>query len=133
MQPTKLEKGFIISTPLRDVVCVDYMYKDLRVNMEGLNIEVNLMPIKLYDLDLILQMGSLSEHKAQMDCFAKTVILQGINGRRIIFTGEKKFLPNYVVSDMNAKKMLRNECSTYLTYVKDVEQGGMEINNLLIV
>lgn len=133
MQPTKLEKGFIISTPLRDVVCVDYMYKDLRVNMEGLNIEVNLMPIKLYDLDLILQMGSLSEHKAQMDCFAKTVILQGINGRRIIFTGEKKFLPNYVVSYMNAKKMLRNECSTYLTYVKDVEQDGMEINNLLIV
>ena len=133
MQPTKLEKGFIISTPLRDVVCVDYMYKDLRVNMEGLNIEVNLMPIELYDLDLILQMGSLSEHKAQMDCFAKIVILQGINGRRIIFIGEKKFLPNYVVSDMNAKKMLRNECSTYLTYVKDVEQDGMEINNLLIV
>lgn len=133
MQPTKLEKGFIISTPLKDVVCVDYMYKDLRVNMEGLNIEVNLMPIELYDLDLILQMGSLSEQKAQMDCFAKTVILQGINGRRIIFTGEKNFLPNYVVSDMNAKKMLRNECSTYLTYVKDVEQGGMEINNLLIV
>jgi hypothetical protein len=133
VQPTKLEKGFIISTPLKDVVCVDYMYKDLRVNMEGLNIEVNLMPIELYDLDLILQMGSLSEQKAQMDCFAKTVILQGINGRRIIFTGEKNFLPNYVVSDMNAKKMLRNECSTYLTYVKDVEQGGMEINNLLIV
>jgi hypothetical protein len=102
------------------------MYKDLRVNMEGLNIEVNLMSIELYDLDL-------SEHKAQMDCFAKTVILQGINGRRIIFTGEKKFLPNYVVSYMNAKKMLRNECSTYLTYVKDVEQDGMEINNLLIV
>lgn len=59
VQPTKLEKGFIIITPLRDVVCVDYMYKDLRVN-----IEVNLMPTKLYDLDLILQMGSLSEHKA---------------------------------------------------------------------
>lgn len=64
MQPTKLEKGFIIITPLRDFVCVDYMYKDLRVNIEGLNIEVNLMPTKLYDLDLILQMGSLSEHKA---------------------------------------------------------------------
>jgi len=47
--------------------------------------------------------------------------------------GENNFLPNYVVSDMNAKKLLRNECSTYLTYMKDVEQGGMEINNLLII
>jgi hypothetical protein len=48
------------------------------------------MPLKLYDFDLILSMDWLSQHKAQVDCFTKTVIIQGISDKRVVFKGERK-------------------------------------------
>jgi len=70
VKPIKLDKGFIINTPLRDVVCVHYMYKGVMVKIKGLDVDVNLMPLEFHDFDLILGMDWLSEHKAQIDSFA---------------------------------------------------------------
>lgn len=62
-------------------MCVGYIYKGFRVNIGGLNLKVNVMYLKLHEFDLILRMNWMSDHKAQMDCFAKLVTLQGINGK----------------------------------------------------
>jgi hypothetical protein len=70
VKPIKLDKGFIINTPLRDVVCVHYMYKGVMVKIKGLDVDVNLTPLEFHDFDLILGMDWLSEHKAQIDSFA---------------------------------------------------------------
>jgi hypothetical protein len=56
-------------------VCVGYIYKGFRVNIGGLNLKVNVMYLKLHEFDLILRMNWMSDHKAQMDCFAKLVTL----------------------------------------------------------
>ena len=48
------------------------------------------MPLELYDFDLILGMDWLSKHKAQVDCFTKTVIIQGIGDKtreRVVLLG----------------------------------------------
>jgi hypothetical protein len=88
VKPIKLDKWFIINTPLRDVVCVHYMYKGVMVKIKGLDVDVNLTPLEFHDFDLILGMDWLSEHKAQIDSFAKTVTIQGIDDKRKIFNGE---------------------------------------------
>jgi len=39
------------------------------------------MPLELYDFDVILGMDWLSKYKAQVDCFTKTVTIQGIGDK----------------------------------------------------
>jgi hypothetical protein len=51
--------------------------------------EVNLMSLELHDFDLILRMDWLNTQKAQMDCFAKMVTLQGVDEKKMIFKGER--------------------------------------------
>jgi hypothetical protein len=64
------------------------MYKGVMVKIKGLDVDVNLTPLEFHDFDLILGMDWLSEHKAQIDSFAKTVTIQGIDDKRKIFNGE---------------------------------------------
>jgi hypothetical protein len=41
----------------------------LKLRIEGLELRVNLITLKLYDFNLILGMDWLSRHRAQLDCF----------------------------------------------------------------
>jgi hypothetical protein len=52
-----------------------------------------------------------------MNCFVKTVTLQGLNARRVIFTGERNVILNCIISVMTARKIMRKGCVAYLTYV----------------
>jgi hypothetical protein len=73
------------------------MYKSATVIIEGHDIEVNLMSLELHDFDLILKMDWLNTQKAQMDCFAKMVTLQGVDKKKVIFKGERKVIPSCVI------------------------------------
>jgi len=68
-----------------------------------------------------------------MDCFTKTVTLQGPNGRRVIFKGEKNAIPNCIISVMTARKMVKKECEAYLAYVFDSKEKTGELTNIPIV
>jgi hypothetical protein len=47
---------------------------------------------------MILGMDWLSKHKEQVDCFTKTVTIQGISDKRVVFKGERKVIPSCVIS-----------------------------------
>jgi len=64
-----------ISTPLRENINVDEVYKRVVLYVEGMELQVDLMPLELYDFDLILGMDWLSKYKAQVNCFTKTVVI----------------------------------------------------------
>jgi hypothetical protein len=57
--------------------------------------------------------------RLKMNCFVKTVTLQGLNARRVIFTGERNVILNCIISVMTARKIMRKGCVAYLTYVID--------------
>jgi hypothetical protein len=92
-QPFKLEKRFLIITPLGDVVVVEHVYRGVKITIEGYDIEVDVMPLELHDFDVILRMDWLSNHRAQMDCFTKTVTLRGIRWEMSDFFGGDIPLP----------------------------------------
>lgn len=72
--------------------------------------KVDLMPLELYDFDLILGMDWLSRYRAQVDCFTKIVTIQGKGGRMVEFKGERKLILNTFISVMMAKKLIRKGC-----------------------
>jgi len=53
------------------------MYKRVRLDIIGSEIRVDLLPLELCDFDVILGMDWLSTYRAQMNYFAKPMILQG--------------------------------------------------------
>jgi hypothetical protein len=92
-QPFKLEKRFLIIIPLGDVVVVEHVYRGVKITIEGYDTEVDVMPLELHDFDVILRMDWLSNHRAQMDCFTKTVTLWGIRWEMSDFFGGDIPLP----------------------------------------
>lgn len=94
---------------------------------------VYLIPLELHDFDIILCMDWLTRYKAQMDCFAKTITLRGLNGRRAIFRGERNAILNCIILAMTAGKMIQKGSEAYVAYVMDVRKEKNELMNLSIV
>jgi hypothetical protein len=61
--PCRVEIGFTISTPLRKNVCIDHVYKRVKVDIIGYKIRVDLLPLKLCNFDVILGMDLLSTYR----------------------------------------------------------------------
>jgi hypothetical protein len=108
--PSRLSVGMTISMPLKENIEIDDVYKSVVLYIEGAKLRVNLMPLKLYDFDLILGMDWLSRHKAQVDCFTKIMVIQVEGEKRVVFRGERTVVLNYIISDMMAEKLIRKRC-----------------------
>jgi len=74
--PSRLSVGMIISMPLKENIEIDDVYKGVVLYIEGAKLRVNLMPLELYDFDLILGIDWLTRYKAQVDCFTKIMVIK---------------------------------------------------------
>lgn len=84
---------------------------------------VDLLLLELYDFEVILGMDWLGKYKAHIDCFVKTVTLQGLDMKRAIFRGERKIIPSCIFLAMRARKLIQRGCEVYIAYMKDRERG----------
>jgi hypothetical protein len=55
-KPSRVEKGFTISTHLGEVVVINVVYKGIGISIEGLKLGVDLIPLELQDFEVILGM-----------------------------------------------------------------------------
>jgi len=69
----RVEKGFIIGTPLGETVETNVVFKGVGININGCELEADLIPLELSDFDIILGMNWLGKNKARLDCFTKIV------------------------------------------------------------
>jgi len=69
----RVEKGFIIRTPLGETMKTNVVFEGVGININGCELEVDLIPLELSDFDIILGMNWLGKNKARLDCFTKTV------------------------------------------------------------
>ena len=68
-----------------------------------------------------------------MDCFTKTMTLIGLDGKWVVFRGERNAIPNCVISTMTVSKLMRKGCMTHLAYVIDSKKGEVRIENFHII
>ena len=87
--------------------------------IEGVVLKKNLIPLKMWDVDVILDMDWLSTHRASMDCFTKKVVFQKPGFSKVEFEGDRKVLPTYVISVLEAKRLLHKGCEAYLAHLID--------------
>ena len=65
--------------------------------------------------------------------FATIVTLQGLEGKHVVFRGERKIMSSCMISVMTIRKLLRKGCIAYLTYTLEVKKKRMEVSNIPIV
>jgi len=80
-----VKKGFVIGTPMGNMIETNIVYVDVGVSLSRYETQVDLIPLELHDFDIILGMDWLSKYKALIDCYAKTVTFQTLEGERMIF------------------------------------------------
>ena len=87
----------------------------------------------MYDFDVILGMDWLSNHQVSMDCFTKKIVFKKSGYPNLEFEGDRRILPTFVISALEAKRLLHKECKTYLTYVVDKSTPKITWDSVLLV
>ena len=73
------------------------MFRGCEVLTEGIVLKANLIPLKMWDFDVILGMDWLSTHRALLDCFKKKVAFHKPGFLKLEFESDRKVLPTCVV------------------------------------
>jgi hypothetical protein len=128
-----IENGFIIGTPMGNMVETNSMYVGVGVSLARYETKVNLIPLELHYFDIILNMDWLSMYKALIDYYAKTVTFQTPKGRRMVFKREK--IPNSIalISVVIARKLLRKGCMGYHVYILNSNGKGSRLKDIPMV
>ena len=79
-------------------------------------LKANLIPLKIWDFDVILGMDWLSTHRASMDCFTKKVVIRKLQFSVFKFERDRRILPTCVISALEVKKLLHKNCEAFGTY-----------------
>jgi hypothetical protein len=122
-----------IITPLGEIVEVNDVYKGCRVLIEDYELNVDLIPLKIVDFDVILGMDQLSSHQATMNYYTKVITIRAADREMVNFYGERSVIPNSLISVMKARKLLNKGCVAWLAHVIDRAKQTQELDRILIV
>ena len=71
---SSLKHKLVVMTPLGKQIIRTFVFKGCEILIEGVMLKANLIPLEMWDFDVILGMDWLSTHRASMDCFTKKVV-----------------------------------------------------------
>ena len=89
--------------------------------------------INLREFDVILGMDWLSKNHAIVDCQTKEVVMEVDGQLKIVIVGERKVVPNCLISTVTAFHLIWDGCDAYLASVKDVSKISPEVMDVAVV
>ena len=128
-----LEEALVVSIPVGSPIVCRQVYRDCVVKLKDCELLADLVPLPLQEFDAILGMDWLSRHHVTDDCFEKLVKFKRPGEPKLIFRGERHFLPSSIISAIVAEKLLRKGCQAFLAYVVDKELREPKIEDIQIV
>ncbi|KAK4397686.1 hypothetical protein Sango_1244100 [Sesamum angolense] len=110
-----------VSMPAGGVMLVNTVVRSCPVVVEGVTIYVDLVVINLREFDVILGMDWLSCNHALVDCQTKEVTVE-VNGQmKTVIVGERKVIPNCLISAATTFNLIKGGCEAYLASVRDTK------------
>ena len=103
------------------------------MTIDGFSLTADLIPFGIIGFDVILGMDFLSNHRALVDCFRKVVTFRSCGLPEFEFQGERNILPSCLISALKAEKLLNKGCQSFLAYVVDSSDGGVELGDIAVV
>ena len=114
-----LKNKLIVTTPLGERIVRTFVFKGCEVVIEGIVLKANLIPLEMLDFDIILGMDWLSNHRASVNCFTKEILFDKPGYSEFKFVGDRRILPTWVISALEAWRLLLKGCESYLAHVVD--------------
>ncbi|KAL0344329.1 UNVERIFIED_CONTAM: hypothetical protein Sangu_1320300 [Sesamum angustifolium] len=116
-----------VSMPAGGVMLVNTVVRSCPVVVEGVTLCANLVVINLREFDVILGMDWLSCNHALVDCQTKEVTVE-VNGQmKTVIVGERKVIPNCLISAVTVFNLIKGGCEAYLASVRDTTKVGPSV------
>ncbi|KAM1521892.1 hypothetical protein ACFX10_012067 [Malus domestica] len=131
--PTPLGYDMLVQMPQGDLFCAQWEYKSCLVVVEGEMMEANLVPFHLAEFDVILGMDWLSRHRAYVACWEKSVTFNRPGRPSITFQGERRILPNSIISAIQATRLLSRGCVGFLAHVVTRDKSSLRPKDVPVV
>ncbi|PRQ51575.1 putative nucleotidyltransferase, Ribonuclease H [Rosa chinensis] len=112
---------------------IEWVFRGCDVLIEGVSLEVDLIPLDLVEFDVILGMEFLATHRANIDCFRKIVVFRSPGKPMITFQGERNVLASCMISALTAEKLLNKGSQAYLAHVVDTNREELSIREIPVV
>ncbi|CAN6677011.1 unnamed protein product [Malus baccata var. baccata] len=132
-EPQPLGFDMLIQMPRGELFCAQWQYRNCPVFVEGENLEVDLIPFKLAEFDVILGMDWLSKHRANVACWEKTVTFNRPGLPAVTIMGERRVLPNSIISAIRATRLLNKGCVGFLAHVVVKDEPSLRPEDVPVV
>ncbi|KAL0404196.1 UNVERIFIED_CONTAM: hypothetical protein Sradi_2060400 [Sesamum radiatum] len=125
-----LAHNLCVSMPAGGVILVNTVVRSCPIVVESVTLYADLVVINLRVFDVILGMDWLASNHALVDCQTKEVAIE-VNGQmKTVIVGERKVIPNCLISTMTAFNLIKEGCEVYLASVHDttkISPGVLEV------
>jgi hypothetical protein len=131
--PTPLTNLLSLSTPMKDHVLIDSEFVNCPLRFDDRIRPANLLPLDMFDFDVILGMDWLALHKATIDCHARKVIFGDLLHPEFVYHGSQPLKYAKIISAMKARTLISHGCQGFLASIKDTTLDSPSIDSLPIV
>ncbi|XP_070035041.1 uncharacterized protein [Nicotiana tomentosiformis] len=128
-----LSSPVYVSTPVRDSIVVDSVYRSCLVVLGGFETRADLLLLSMVYFDIILGMDWLSPYHGIPDFHAKTVMLAMPGLPQIEWRGALDYVHSRVISFLKAHCMVEKGCNAYLAFVRDVSIDTPTVESVPVV
>ncbi|XP_070662506.1 uncharacterized protein [Malus domestica] len=132
-KPQPLGFDMLIQMPSGELFCAQWQYRNCLVIVEGENLKVDLIHFKLAEFDVILGMDWLSKHRANVACWEKIVTFNRPGLPAVSFMGERRVLPNSIISAIRATRLLNKGCVGFLAHVVVNDESSLRPEDVPVV
>ena len=122
-----------VTSPLGHSVSVNRVYRNCPIVIQVREFLADLITLPFREFDLILGMDWLSKHQAIVDFGQKTVVLRCSDQFEVIVQGIRSGTMSNVISAMQAKRLMRKGCETFLALTLDSKRGQVDVEKIPVV
>ena len=118
---------------MRISVSVNSVYRNCPIVIQAREFLADLITLPFQEFDLILGMDWLTKHRAIVDCGHKTIMLRCSDQSKVIVQGIKSSVMSNVISSVQARRLMRKGCETFLVMILDSKRSQVEVEKILVV
>ena len=129
----KLAYDMHVTSPLGHNVSVNSIYRNCPIVIQTREFLADLINLPFREFDLILGMDWLSKHRAIVDCGQKIVVLRCSDQTEVIVQGIGSSVMSHVISTMQARRIMKKGCETFLALILDSKRGQVDVEKIPVV
>ncbi|XP_012435307.1 uncharacterized protein LOC105761918 [Gossypium raimondii] len=96
---------------------VSKLYRDVSLDVQGVVFLENLMELPFREIDLILGMDWLVEHRVSLDWATKRVVLRTKDDKEVVVIGEHRDYLSNMLSALVVEKLVRKRYEAYMAFI----------------